>query len=247
MKVDRLAKQVPVDAPWTATRAAEWDQRTVADFVARSGIQKGIGADLFEMAVRGLFTGGLEDTSFLHLLFLVRAHGSINTLFSIENGAQENLVDGGFGSIAAKMAGDLGDAVRLSSPVRTISQRDDRVDGRCRGPRGHRTPRRGHDPARARRRDRVRARAARRPAHAVSQLGRGAGVQDPRRLRRAVLACRRLQRPDRGSRIRVRGDDRRVALVRDARCARVVHVRAGGVTASTRSNPPSDGRWSSTP
>ena len=128
MRVDRLSKQVPVDAPWTATRAAEWDQRTVADFVARSGIKKGIGADLFEMAVRGLFTGGLEDTSFLHLLFLVRAHGSINHLFAIEKGAQENLVDGGFGSIAAKMAGDLGDAVHLSSPVRTISQRDDRVE-----------------------------------------------------------------------------------------------------------------------
>jgi monoamine oxidase len=127
-KVDRLSKQVPVDAPWTAKRAAEWDQRTVADFVARSGIRKGIGADLFEMAVRGLFTGGLEDTSFLNLLFLVRAHGSINHLFSIEKGAQENLVDGGFGSIAAKMADDLGDAVHLGSPVRTITQRDDRVE-----------------------------------------------------------------------------------------------------------------------
>jgi monoamine oxidase len=28
------------------------------------------------MAVRGLFTGDLNDVSFLHLLFLVRAHGS---------------------------------------------------------------------------------------------------------------------------------------------------------------------------
>ncbi|HEY3724706.1 MAG TPA: FAD-dependent oxidoreductase [Acidimicrobiia bacterium] len=127
-KVDRMSKQVPIDAPWTAKHAAEWDRRTVADFVARSGIKKGIGADLFEMAVRGLFTGGLEDTSFLHLLFLVRAHGSINHLFSIEKGAQENLVDGGFGSIAAKMADDLGDAIHLGCPVRAVTQHDDRVE-----------------------------------------------------------------------------------------------------------------------
>jgi monoamine oxidase len=128
MKVDRLSKQVPVDAPWDATRAAEWDQQTVADFVANCGIKKGIGADLFEMAVRGLFTGGLESTSFLNLLFLVRAHGSINALFSIEKGAQENLVNGGYGSIAAKMADDLGDAIQLGCPVRKITQRDDRVE-----------------------------------------------------------------------------------------------------------------------
>jgi monoamine oxidase len=77
--------------------------------------------------VRGLFTGDLNDTSLLNLLFLVRAHGSINNLFAIEKGSQENLVDGGAGSIAQKVAAELGDAVRLNAPVRLISQRDDRV------------------------------------------------------------------------------------------------------------------------
>jgi monoamine oxidase len=63
----------------------------------------------------------------LNLLFLVRAHGSINNLFAIEKGSQENLVDGGAGSMAKKMAADLGDAIRLSSPVRLITHRNDRV------------------------------------------------------------------------------------------------------------------------
>ena len=127
MKVDRMAKKVPIDAPWTATRAAEWDRMTVADFVERSGIRTKLARDLFEMAVRGLFTGPLEDTSFLDMLMLVRGHGSINTLFSIENGSQENLVNGGAGSIAARMAEVLGDAVHLSAPVRGITQREDSV------------------------------------------------------------------------------------------------------------------------
>jgi monoamine oxidase len=63
----------------------------------------------------------------LHLLVLVRGHGSINTLFSIENGSQENLVHGGAGSVAMRVADELGDAVRLNAPVRSITQRDDRV------------------------------------------------------------------------------------------------------------------------
>jgi monoamine oxidase len=126
-RVDRLSKQVPLEAPWTAARADEWDGQTVAWFLEHTGIRTKLAQDLFEMAVRGLFTGDLEDTSFLHLLFLVRGHGSINTLFSIKGGSQENLVIGGAGSIARHMADDLGDAVRLSTPVRAITQRADRV------------------------------------------------------------------------------------------------------------------------
>jgi monoamine oxidase len=126
-KVDRLARRVPLDAPWDAKRAGEWDGRSVASWLETAGIRTPIARDLFEMAVRGLFTGDLSDTSFLNLLFLVRAHGSISTLFSIENGAQENLVDGGAGSIARAVAAALGDAVRLNSPVRSIRQQRDHV------------------------------------------------------------------------------------------------------------------------
>lgn len=126
-RLDRMAKQVPLESPWTATRAAEWDSRSIASWLERTGIQTPIARDLFEMAVRGLFTGDLNDVSFLHLLFLAHAHGSINTLFSIEGGAQENMVEGGAGSIAQRIADELGDAVRLRAPVRAITQRDDRV------------------------------------------------------------------------------------------------------------------------
>jgi monoamine oxidase len=127
LKIDRMAKQLPLDAPWDATRAEEWDRRSVADFMEHTKIRTKIGHDLFEMAVRGLFTGDLNDVSFLHLLLLVRGHGSINTLFSIENGAQENMVEGGAGSIARIMADELGDAIHLSAPARSVTQHDDHV------------------------------------------------------------------------------------------------------------------------
>jgi monoamine oxidase len=128
MKIDKAAKQVPLDAPWTAPQAAEWDRQTVAGYLAGNGIRRGIGRDLYEMAVRGLMTGDLADASYLHLLALVHGHGSINSLFSIEKGNQDAMVDGGAGSIAQRVAAELGDAVHLDSPVRAIAQRDDRVE-----------------------------------------------------------------------------------------------------------------------
>jgi len=127
LRLDRMAKQLPVQTPWTAARAAEWDQRSVGSWLRHSGIRRGIGRDLFEMAVRGLMTGDLDDASLLHLLFLIRAHGSIGTLFSIEDGAQENLVAGGAGTIAHRIAARLGGAVRLGVPVRSVTQRGDGV------------------------------------------------------------------------------------------------------------------------
>src|SRR3989475_7641830 len=97
VKLDWMARQVPVDAPWTAKRAAEWDARTT---------------DLNEVAL-------------LDLLFLIRSAGGFGTLMSIEGGYQENLVVGGAGSIARRVADDLGDRVRLNAPVRSITQRGD--------------------------------------------------------------------------------------------------------------------------
>jgi monoamine oxidase len=126
-RIDRISKRVPLEAPWTAKRAVEWDSRTIASWLEGARIRSTIGHDLFDMAVRGLFTGDLSETSFLHLLFLVRAHGSINTLFSIKGGSQENMVDGGAGSIAHKMAATVREGLRLNAPVRSIAQEADHV------------------------------------------------------------------------------------------------------------------------
>ena len=198
------------------------------------------------MAVRGLFTGDLNDVSFLNLLFLVRAHGSINTLFSIENGAQENMIEGGAGSIARRVADALHEPVRLRAAVRTITQHDDHVVVEA---------------------DAV-AVTARHvvvtvpPALALGitfdpvlpddrlalyrSAVAGTGDQDAGRVRRAVLAGRRLQRADRGAAIGRGGDARRVTREREARRHRVVHVRAGCRTTRRARIPPNAGGRCST-
>src|SRR5512143_3294650 len=82
---------------------------------------------MFDSVVRGLFCGDLTQVSFLNLLFLIRASGGFNSLVSITGGYQENLVAGGAGTIAQHVADDLGAAVRLNTPARAVTQRDDHV------------------------------------------------------------------------------------------------------------------------
>jgi monoamine oxidase len=124
---DLMARTVPRDEPWRGRFSRYWDSKSVSWWLRRCGVQTSVGRDLFEMAVRGLFPYDLDETSLLHLLFLVRSHGGLNKLFSIEGGAQENLVDGSMSSIAEKVAADLGDHVRLAQPVRSIAQDSDVV------------------------------------------------------------------------------------------------------------------------
>lgn len=124
-RLDRMAKTLPEDEPWRAKRAADWDAQTIASFLAR--MRSPVARELFDGSTRGLFTGDLDDVSLLHFLFLIRSAGRLNTLLSIEGGYQENLVDGGAGETARRVAAELGDAVRLGSPVRSIKHGADRV------------------------------------------------------------------------------------------------------------------------
>lgn len=126
-RLNRMSRRVPLDAPWSAKRAAEWDNESIGSWLDRTKVSTSIGRDLLTMAVRGLMAADLREVSLLHLLFLAHAHGGIDKLFSIEGGAQENLVAGGMGAVAERVAEDLGDRVHLNAPVRRIAQTHDDV------------------------------------------------------------------------------------------------------------------------
>ena len=97
-------------------------------WLERSGIRSAIGRDLFEMAVQGLFPGDLNDVSFLNLLFLAKAHGSLGALFSIERRRRRRTWSTAApGRWPTAWRPSSGDAVRLDAPVRSITQHDDHV------------------------------------------------------------------------------------------------------------------------
>lgn len=121
--LDALARTVPLDAPWTAPDADKLDSMTYADYLATAGLGEDDDAGL-SVAVPLTFGAPAEELSFLYVLFYIHSAGGVRRLESVEGGAQESRIVGGSQTLALKMADDLGEKVRLDSPVSRISNWD---------------------------------------------------------------------------------------------------------------------------
>ncbi len=121
LRLDRMAKRVPLDEPWTARRAKDWDGQTVESWVRRN-MRTRLGREMLRLGVRAVFAAEASDLSLLHFLFYSHSGGLLDQMFNVENGAQEERVVGGTQLIAEKMAEGLGDALRLGAPVHRLSQ-----------------------------------------------------------------------------------------------------------------------------
>jgi monoamine oxidase len=121
-RLDRMARQVPLDAPWTAPKAREWDQQTAWTWLRRNTRTAGARA-LIQIGIEGVWAAHPGDLSLLHLLFYIHSAGGFDTLISTEGGAQQDRIVGGSQRIALRVAEELGDErIRLGTPVRRIAQ-----------------------------------------------------------------------------------------------------------------------------
>jgi monoamine oxidase len=125
-RFDRLAAQIPPDAPWAAPRAERWDRVTFREWLRRNVPSKGARM-LMTLAVRSVFGTEPEDMSLLHVLFYVRSAGGFDALVDTAGGAQDSRFVGGSQLIAIRMAEQLGDGVVLESAVRRITDSGDGV------------------------------------------------------------------------------------------------------------------------
>ena len=123
-----MAGQVPPEAPWDARRATQWDSMTLATWIDRN-MAPGRAKRVFSNVLKDLYTADLAEVSLLYALYLIGTHrGGLDYLFSMEGGGQQDRVVGGMGGFARRVAADLGDAVRLGSPVHEVRQREGKVE-----------------------------------------------------------------------------------------------------------------------
>ena len=128
-RLDLMAKRVPVDAPWSAPRAQRWDAQSASAWVASAGHAPTKRAkEMIESIIRGLFTCDPAEVSLLHLLFLIRSAGNLNTLLAVRGGYQDARLSGGAQRVANLMAEELGGALLLESPARTIAQHAEGIE-----------------------------------------------------------------------------------------------------------------------
>jgi monoamine oxidase len=123
LRIDRMARAVPTEAPWRAPRAEQWDGQTMWTWIRRNTATRAAQA-LLQLGVEAVWAAHPADVSLLHVLFYTRAAGSFEDLIGTEGGAQQDRFVGGSQELALRMAAQLGDAVTLSAPVRAIEQDD---------------------------------------------------------------------------------------------------------------------------
>jgi monoamine oxidase len=126
-RMNAMAKKVPVDAPWDAPKAADWDAQSVRAWLRAAHVPTRLARDLVEATVRACFATDLSEVSFLNWLFLVRSAGGIESLMNVAGGYQDAQFEGGVGRIPGAMAAELGEALVLGSPVTAIEATGDRV------------------------------------------------------------------------------------------------------------------------
>ncbi|MEX2448943.1 MAG: flavin monoamine oxidase family protein [Solirubrobacterales bacterium] len=119
-RLDRMARQVPLEAPWTAPKAASWDSQTFATWVRRN-TRMAAARSLFELATEAVWAAEPADVSLLHVLFYTHSGGGFDTLVGTGGGAQQDRFHGGSQRIPQLLAEALGaERLRLDAPVRRI-------------------------------------------------------------------------------------------------------------------------------
>lgn len=128
-RLDRMARTVPIDAPWRARHAQKWDAETFGSWMRRN-VATQTARTLLALAGRTIWGASPADLSLLYVLFYLHSAGGLDMLIDTEGGAQQDRLEGGSQLIASRLAQTLGDRVRLGSPVRRIAHLDaERGDG----------------------------------------------------------------------------------------------------------------------
>lgn len=130
--LNEMAKEVPIKAPWSAPKAAEWDGETVESWMRRTLVPPASPESptnhLVTLAVQAVLSVEPREISLLRLLQYIASAGSLDNLITTGNGAQDSRFVGGSQAIPLAMAEELGDTVLLNAAVRAIQHVGDSVE-----------------------------------------------------------------------------------------------------------------------
>jgi monoamine oxidase len=126
-KLDAMAAQLPVDAPWTAPQAATWDGETLESW-SQANIATDTAHSILRTATNAVWGVDPSELSLFYVVSYIRAAtnernpATVLRLVSTAGGAQESRFVGGSQEISIRMARALRGRVVLRSPVRHILQ-----------------------------------------------------------------------------------------------------------------------------
>jgi monoamine oxidase len=124
-RLDDMSKQVPVDAPWEAASAGDWDGQTLQQWIDANAANPKF-KRLVPAATRPIFGAEPRELSLLFTLFYIASSGderNVGTFernFNTRDGAQMFRFEGGSQVICDRLAHQLGPRVKLRTPVSSI-------------------------------------------------------------------------------------------------------------------------------
>jgi len=130
-RLDAFARNLPVDAPWTHPRAAEWDKVSLGTYVRRNTVNSAALLKLLECWTHPSFGATPDQVSLLFVItFIARSGNEHETGTFARNsdttdGAQEQRFVGGSQLIPLRLASQLGSIVALAAPAHRIDQSGD--------------------------------------------------------------------------------------------------------------------------
>ncbi len=130
LRLERMSKKVPLDAPWEATSARQWDSESFGAWLDRN-LPVRAARRLFEVGLETVFAEKSSEMSLLHALFYIHSGGDLDRLLDAEDGAQDTRVVGGMQRLADAMAEGLD--VSLSTPARRVLRDASGVTVECDG------------------------------------------------------------------------------------------------------------------
>jgi monoamine oxidase len=131
-RLDKMAAELDVTAPWTHPRAKEWDAVTLHEWLTRNTINHDV-VDLILSWTQPGFGSDTERLSLLFTLWYIACSGDETHKGTFERnsdtagGAQESRFVGGSQQVPLRLAHQLGRRVALGAPVRRIEQRGGHV------------------------------------------------------------------------------------------------------------------------
>jgi monoamine oxidase len=123
LRFARLAARTELERPWLTPGAEVLDGQTWASWIRRN-LRTKAGRAYFHIACEAVWAAEASDVSLLHALFYTHSNADLDTLLSVDRGAQQDRVTGGSVLVAEAMAAALGDRVVLGQPVRRIEHDD---------------------------------------------------------------------------------------------------------------------------
>ena len=129
MRIDMMASQIDVAAPWSHPEAASWDSMTVREWVSAQTISADTD-QLLKCYFQPSWGSDAGNVSVLFLAWFIATAGNEDNVGTFERssstagGAQDSRFRLGSQTVPIRMARQLGDRVALRAPVRRIVQRD---------------------------------------------------------------------------------------------------------------------------